>query len=345
MTTTNRQIVLVRRPKGLPTLEDFAERTTPVPTPGDGEVLVRNLYLSLDPAIRGWMSEARSYLPPIRLGEPVRSGALAEVVASNREDHRVGDVVQVLSAWEEYSVVGAQGLHGKVKDWPGIPLESSLSVLGGNGLTAYFGLFEIGRPKPGETVLVSAAAGAVGSIVGQLAKIHGCRVVGIAGGDAKCRMLVDELGFDAAIDHRDESLRARLKDRCPNGVDVFFDSVGGDVLDAGLARINVGARVVICGAISQINAETLPPGPSNYIHLLAKRARMEGFVTFDYAARFDEAREVLAGHVAEGRLKYRDDVAVGLENAPRHLLRLFDGSHRGKLMVQIADRSDRGAAR
>ncbi len=340
MTATNRQIVLVRRPTGLPTLEDFAEREAPIPVPGPGEVLVRNLYLSLDPAIRGWMSDAQSYLPPIRIGDPVRSGTLARVVASNRDDVEPGDVVQALAAWEEYSVLGKHGVHGKVKPIPGIPLESSLSVLGGNGLTAYFGLFEIGKPRPGETVLVTAAAGAVGSVVGQLAKIHGCRAVGIAGGADKCRWVVDELGFDAAIDYKSENVRARLKETCPKGVDVFFDSVGGALLDAGLGRINLHGRVVICGAISQINAESLPAGPSNYVRLIAMRARMEGFVTFDFAARYDEARAEIARHILEGRLRYRDDVVVGLSNAPRHLLRLFDGSHLGKLMVAIADEGE-----
>ncbi|MBC7174593.1 MAG: NADP-dependent oxidoreductase, partial [Polyangiaceae bacterium] len=328
---------LARRPSGLPALEDFALKEAPMPAHGPGEVLVRNLYLSLDPAIRGWMSDAQSYLPPIRIGDPVRSGALAEVIASNREGLLPGDIIQALAAWEEYSVLGEHAIHGKVAPIEGIPLESSLSVLGGTGLTAYFGLLEIGAPKPGETVLVTAAAGAVGSIVGQLAKLHGCRAVGIAGGREKCEWLTGELGFDAAIDYRSGDLRARLKEACPKGVDVFFDCVGGEQLDLGLARINLGARVVICGAISQINAEELPPGPSNYVRLIAKRARMQGFVTFDYAARFDAARAELARHIFEGNLRYRDDVVVGLESAPRHLLRLFDGSHRGKLMVKITD--------
>jgi NADPH-dependent curcumin reductase CurA len=322
---------------GAPVAEDFAMGEVAIPSPGEGEVLVRNLYLSLDPAIRGWMSEAKSYLPPIRIGDPIRSGTLSQVVASNRDDHVPGDIVQALAAWEEYSVLSAHGLHGKVSPTPGIPLCSQLSVLGGNGLTAYFGLLEVGAPRPGETVLVTAAAGGVGSLVGQIAKIHGCRAVGITGGADKARWLTDELGYDAAIDYKSEDLRAALKAACPKGVDVFFDSVGGEILNAGLARINIGARVVICGAISQINATELPPGPSNYMQLMAKRARMQGFMTLDYAHRFHEARAEIAGWIREGKLRYRDDIALGLENAPRHLLRLFDGTHRGKLMVKLAD--------
>ncbi len=333
----NRQVVLARRPVGVPVADDFALRDAPMPTPGEGEVLVKNLYLSLDPAIRGWMSDAKSYLPPIRIGDPIRSGALSQVVASKREGFAPGDLVQTLAAWEEYSVLSAHGLHGKVKPVEGVPLRSQLNVLGGNGLTAYFGLFEVGTPKPGETVLVTAAAGGVGSLVGQLAKIHGCRAVGVTGGADKAKWIVDELGYDAAIDYKHDDLRAALKATCPKGVDVFFDSVGGEVLNLGLRHINLGARVVVCGAISQINATDLPPGPSNYVQLIPQRARMQGFVTLDYAARYDEARAAIAGLIREGKLRFRDDVAYGLENAPQHLLRLFDGTHRGKLMVELAE--------
>jgi NADPH-dependent curcumin reductase CurA len=336
----NRQVVLARRPVGVPVADDFALRDAPMPTPGEGEVLVQNLYLSLDPAIRGWMSEAKSYLPPIRLGDPIRSGALSRVVTSRLEGYAPGDVVQTLAAWEEHSVLSSRALHGKVKPVEGVPLRSQLNVLGGNGLTAYFGLLEVGAPKPGETVLVTAAAGGVGSLVGQLAKIHGCRAVGVTGGADKARWIVDELGYDAAIDYKRDDLRAALKATCPEGVDVFFDSVGGEVLNLGLRHINLGARVVLCGAISQINATELPPGPSNYVQLLAKRARMQGFVTLDYAARYDEARAAIAAWIREGKLRYRDDVAHGLENAPRHLLRLFDGTHRGKLMVRLTDEGE-----
>lgn len=306
-------------------------------SPGPGEVLLRNLYLSIDPAIRGWMSEAKSYLPPIRIGEPIRSGTLSQIIASNAEDWPEGQIVQALAAWESYSVVPARNLHGKVRPIEGIALHAMLSVLGGTGLTAYFGLLEVGRPRAAETVVVSAAAGGVGSIVGQIAKIEGCRTVGLAGSSDKCAWLVDELGYDLAIDYKTADLRAALAKACPRGIDVFFDSVGGEILNTALTRLAHRGRVVLCGAISQINAPELPPGPSNYLQLLAKSARMEGFTTLDFASRYGEARERLAGWILEGKIRYRDDIVEGLDHAPGHLLRLFTGEHRGKLMVKVAD--------
>ncbi|MGB5812028.1 MAG: NADP-dependent oxidoreductase, partial [Polyangiales bacterium] len=297
----------------------------------------KNLYLSIDPAIRGWMKDARSYLPPIAIGAPVRSGTLSQVVASNAEGWEPGQIVQALAAWESYSVVSATNLHGRVKPIEGIPLPSMLSVLGGTGLTAYFGLLEVGRPKPGGTVLVSAAAGGVGSIVGQLARIQGCRAVGLTGSDAKCTWLTDDLGYDAAINYKNDDLRRALDAACPNGIDVFFDSVGGDILDTVLTRLNRRSAVALCGAISQINEPSLPAGPRNYLQLLAKSARMEGFTTLDFAERYDEARTALAGWIQRGELRYRDDIVDGIENAPAHLLRLFSGEHRGKLMVKLSD--------
>jgi NADPH-dependent curcumin reductase CurA len=299
--------------------------------------LLKNLYLSIDPAIRGWMSDAKSYLPPIEIGSPIRSGTLSQVVESNAEDWPVGQIVQALATWEAYSVVPHESLHGKVKPVEGVPLPSMLSVLGGNGLTAYFGLLEVGEPKEGETVLVSAAAGGVGSIVGQVARIKGCQAVGLTGTDEKCAWLTDELGYDAAINYKSADLKLALKEACPKGVDVFFDSVGGEILDTSLTRLNRRGRVVLCGAISQINAPELPPGPSNYLQLLAKSARMEGFTTLDFARRYDEARSELADWIREGRLRYRDEIVEGIDEAPAHLLRLFSGHHRGKLMVKLAD--------
>lgn len=308
--------------------------------PGDGEVLLKNLYLSIDPAIRGWMSDAKSYLPPIQIGEPIRSGTLSQIVESNAEGWPVGQIVQALATWESYSVVPARNLHGRVKRIEGIPLASMLSVLGGTGLTAYFGLLEVGRPREGETVLVSAAAGGVGSIVGQIAKLEGCRAVGLTGSDEKCAWLIEELGYDAAINYRTADLRSALKEACPKGVDVFFDSVGGDILDTVLTRLNYHGRIALCGAISQINEAELPPGPRNYLQLLAKSARMEGFTTLDFARRYDEARADLAGWIREGKIRHRDEIVEGIENAPSHLLRLFSGEHRGKLMVKLADPED-----
>lgn len=337
MTLRNRRCLLVERPVGLPTEDCYAFDEVDVPEIADGQALVRNLFLALDPAIRGWMNESKgSYMPPIALGEPVRSGNVSEVVASKIPGIGVGEIHQTLGGWEEYSVLDRRGFHGRIEALPGIPVQSALHVLGGSGLTAYFGLFEVGQPKTGETVVVSAASGSVGSLVGQMAKIAGCRVVGITGDASKARWLVDELGFDAAVDHKHQKLRDALKEACPKGVDVFFDSAGGEILDTVLARINVGARIALCGAISQINALEPPPGPRNYVHLLAKRGRMQGFVTIDYAKRYPEAREQIAAWVREGKLRFHEEIVEGLENAPRHFLRLFDGSHRGKLVVELA---------
>mgnify|MGYP001822044279 FL=1 len=333
----NRQILLRRRPVGVPAADDFDSAGGAVGTPGAGEVLLKNLYLSIDPAIRGWMSDAKSYLPPIEIGAPIRSGTLSQIVESNAEGWPAGQIVQALASWESYSVVPARQLHGKVKPVEGIPLPSMLSVLGGNGLTAYFGLLEVGRPKSGQTVLVSAAAGGVGSIVGQLARIKGCRAVGLTGTDEKCAWLTDELSYDAAINYKTADLRRALKDACPEGIDVFFDSVGGEILNTSLTRLNRRGCVVLCGAISQINAPELPPGPSNYLQLLAKSARMEGFTTLDFARGYDAARAELAGWIREGQLRYRDEIVEGIDEAPSHLLRLFSGHHRGKLMVKLAD--------
>ncbi len=283
------------------------------------------------------MSDAKSYLPPIGIGEPIRSGTLSQIIESKAEAWPVGQIVQALAAWESYSVVSSRMLHGRVKRMEGIPLSAMLSVLGGTGLTAYFGLLEVGKPKEGETVLVSAAAGGVGSIVGQIAKVQGCRAVGLTGSDEKCVWLTDELGYDAAINYKTTDLRLALKETCPEGVDVFFDSVGGEILNTVLTRLNYHGRVVVCGAISQINEAELPSGPRNYLQLLAKSARMEGFTTLDFTTRYDEARANLARWIREGQIQYRDEVAKGLDEAPLHLLRLFSGEHRGKLMVKLAD--------
>lgn len=333
----NRQILLKKRPVGVPCADDFATDSRPVSRPGQGEVLLRNLYLSIDPAIRGWMSDAKSYLPPIGVGEPVRSGTLSQIVESRAEGWPQGQIVQALAAWESYSVVPSSNLHGKVQPIEGIPLHAMLSVLGGTGLTAYFGLLEVGCPRSSETVVVSAAAGGVGSIVGQIAKVKGCRAIGLTGSDEKCRWLVDELGFDDAINYKGADLRSALKNACPTGIDVFFDSVGGEILNTVLTRLNHHGRVALCGAISQINAPELPPGPSNYLQLLTKSARMEGFTTLDFASRYDEARAELAAWIRQGEIRYRDDIVEGLDRAPSQLLRLFNGAHRGKLMVKLAD--------
>lgn len=335
---TNRRVLLERRPVGLPSAADFRHDEVVVADPGPGQALVRNLYLSLDPAIRGWMNDARgSYMPPIAIGAPIRSGNVSEVLVSNIEGIEPGQIHQTLGGWETYSTLDAQGFHGRIEPLPGIPIHSAMNVLGGSGLTAYFGLFEVGQPKPGETVLVSAASGSVGTLVGQLAKIHGCRTVGLTSSEDKRAWLIDGLGFDDAIDYTHEDLKKGIDRTCPKGVDVYFDSVGGDVLDTVLTRLRIGARIALCGAISQINATEAPKGPKNYLQLLGKRARMQGFVTIDFAARYGEAREIIAGYIRDGRLRYHDEIVDGLDAAPEHFLRLFDGSHKGKLMVRLAD--------
>ncbi len=337
MTDVNRQILLKKRPVGAPAADHFESGEGRVRSPGRGQVLLKNLYLSIDPAIRGWMRDAKSYLPPIAIGEPIRSGALSQIIESNADGWPAGQIVQGIAAWESFSTVPASNLHGRVERIEGIPLHAMLSVLGGTGLTAYFGLLEVGRPEEGETVLVSAAAGGVGSVVGQIARIKNCRAVGLTGSDDKCAWLTDALGYEAAINYKTADLQIALKEACPQGIDVFFDSVGGEILNTVLTRLNRHGRIALCGAISQLNEGERPPGPSNYLQLLAKSARMEGFTTLDFASRYDEARAVLATWIREGQLKYRDDIVDGLENAPAHLLRLFTGEHRGKLMVKLAD--------
>ncbi len=330
---TNLQIRLAARPKGLPKDSDFQVTEEPIPQPGEGQVLVRNLFLSLDPAMRGWMNEGRSYVPPIGIGELMRGLTIGEVVESRHPDFAPGDVVSGVLGWQHYGVARGKDLQ---KIPPGISPTVALGPLGMTGLTAYFGLLEVGQLKAGETVLVSGAAGAVGSIAGQIAKIQGCRAVGIAGTDEKCRWITEELGFDEAINYKTaKDLHEEIRRACPQGIDVFFDNVGGDVLDTALRSLALHARVVICGAISQYNATGPMKGPSHYMALLVQRARMQGFVVFDYQSRYAEAQAQLGRWLAEGKLHYREDVVEGLENAPRALLRLFDGSNTGKLVVKL----------
>jgi NADPH-dependent curcumin reductase CurA len=331
----NHQVRLAARPVGLPKRSDWQFTETPMPKPGDHEVLVRTLYLSLDPAMRGWMNEGRSYIPPVGIGEVMRAGGIGRVVASNHPDFAVGDHVNGTLGIQDYAVLEG-GRLTKVE--PKLaPLPVFLNTLGMPGMTAYFGLLDVGQPKPGDTVVVSGAAGAVGASVGQIAKIKGCRAVGIAGGAAKCRYLVDELGFDAAIDYKAEDVREGLRTHCPKGVNVYFDNVGGDILDIVLTRLTLHARVVICGAISQYNNTTAVKAPSNYLSLLVNRARMEGMVVFDYADRFPQARRDIAAWIAAGKLKSREDVVDGLQTFPETLLKLFNGENFGKLVLKVAD--------
>jgi NADPH-dependent curcumin reductase CurA len=334
MTEQNRRWLLARRPTGTVSAEDFQLVVEPVPEPAEGEALIRNLYFSCDPTQRGWMA-MDTYLPIVPLGAVMRAFAAGRVVRSKNPRLAEGQLVQGLFGWQDYALV-QQGQASPVP--AGVPLETALSVLGVTGLTAYFGLLEVGRPQAGETVVVSGAAGATGSAVGQIARIHGCRPIGIAGGPEKCRELVAELGYEAAIDYKREDVAARLRELCPKGIDVYFDNVGGAILDAALANLAMRGRVVLCGAISRYDGGPgAGAGPKNYMNLVIRRGRMEGFIVLDYWPRAPEAVEKLAGWLREGSLKDRVDVVHGFENAPAALARLFKGENRGKQLVKIAE--------
>jgi NADPH-dependent curcumin reductase CurA len=336
----NRCWVLARRPTGTVGREHFEWQERPVPSIKEGEFLVRNLWLSCDPTQRGWM-EMDTYVPMLPLGEVMASGAAGEVVESKHPDFAKGDLLSGMFGWQDYAVGGGagfgEGLVRPQKIPPGVDIPVALSIFGLTGLTAYFGLLEVGRPNAGDTVLVSAAAGAVGSIVCQMAKLKGFRVVGIAGGRRKCDWLRDELGVEA-IDYKSEDVQARLAEMCPDGVNVFFDNVGGQILDAGLARIAAHARIVICGVMSAMNDFEQRPGIRNHVFLILQRASMRGFLIFDYLDRASEAIGELASWASEGKIKTQVDVIEGLENAPDALRRLFTGENLGKQLVKIADR-------
>ena len=332
---SNRQFRLAGRPQGMVKRDDFSLTEEPLPEPQEGEFLVQVLYLSLDPAMRGWMNDRRSYVPPVQIGEVMRALGAGRVIESKHPGYPEGDHVVGLFGVQEYATSDGDGV---IKVDPNVvPLPVYLGALGMPGMTAYFGLLDIGQPKEGDTVVVSGGAGAVGTVTGQIAKIKGCRVVGIAGGEEKCRYLVDELGFDAAIDYKSEDVRAALKEHCPKGIDVYFDNVGGEILDAALSRLARGARIVICGAISQYNNEGPMKGPSNYMSLLVNRARMEGFVVFDYSDRFMDAAMEMAGWMMEGKLTSREDIVEGFETFPETLLKLYKGENIGKLVLKVAD--------
>jgi NADPH-dependent curcumin reductase CurA len=333
MDTVNHQFRLAARPTGLVGREHFDYVEEPVPALVDGQVLVKILYVSLDPAMRGWMSEGRSYIPPVQIGEVMRAGTVGVVAESKSERFAPGDHVTSWLGVQEYAVCDENAVF-KI-DAYAAPLTTYLGALGMPGMTAYFGLLDVGAPKEGETVVVSGAAGAVGSVVGQIAKLKGCRVVGIAGGPEKCAWIVDELSFDAAIDYKSENVPDALRKHCPEGVDVYFDNVGGEILDAVLARLARGARVPLCGAISQYNKMDSMRGPSNYMSLLVNRARMQGFVVIDYMSRYPEATREMAGWIAEGKLVAREDVVEGFEGFPEALQKLFAGENVGKLVLKV----------
>lgn len=331
---TNTQIKLISRPVGTPKASDFSIEKNDIPELEDGQILIKNLYISLDPAMRGWMSDAPSYLPPVGLGDVMRAGSVGKVVASKNDRFPEGSYISGTGGVQEYVVTNGKG-YFPIK--PQAPLPMYLSVFGMTGFTAYFGLLNVGEPKEGDTVLVSGGAGAVGSVVGQIAKIKGCRVVGIAGGEKKCNYMKEELGFDGVIDYKTEKLSSAMKRECPNGIDVYFDNVGGDTLNTALRFINMNARVVICGAISQYNSETGPVGPSNYLSLLVRRAKMEGFIVFDYAKDYMIAAKDMGQWMAEGKLKTKEYVVEGIETFHENLLRLFSGEKFGKLVLKVGD--------
>lgn len=335
MPTVNHQFRLASRPVGIPSRANWDYAEEPLGDPAEGEVQVKVLYLSLDPAMRGWMNEGKSYIPPVGIGEVMRAGGVGRVIASKDKAFAVGDFVYGTLGIQEYTVQTGAGLT-KV-DPKVAPLPVYLGTLGIPGMTAYFGLLDVGQPQAGDTVVVSGAAGAVGSVVGQIAKIKGCRAIGIAGSRDKCQYLTGELGFDAAIDYKAENVKDALRTHCPKGVNVYFDNVGGEILDTVLTQIARGARIVICGAISQYNNTDGVQGPRNYLSLLVNRASMKGMVVFDYADRYAQAGREMAGWMAAGKLKSREHVVAGLETFPETLLMLFKGENTGKLVLKVAD--------
>jgi NADPH-dependent curcumin reductase len=331
--TLCRSIHLAKRPAGLPADDTWELREGPVPTPGEGDVLVKVAYISLDPAMRGWINEGRSYIDPVNIGDMMRAGGIGEVIESRDPKFKAGDTVVGTGVVATHAVARARDL---TKVDPSLaPLPRFLGGLGMPGMTAYFGLLDVGVYKPGDVVVVSGASGAVGALVGQIAKLKGSKVIGIAGGKEKCDYCVQELGFDACIDYKSENVLKKLREHCPEGLDIYFDNVGGEILEACLASLKKGARIVICGAISQYNNMQAMAGPRNYIQLLINRARMEGFVVFDYASRYAEAQKEIAGWMASGQVKFREDIREGIETFPQTLRMLFTGENFGKLVLKL----------
>jgi NADPH-dependent curcumin reductase len=333
MAATNHKFRLAARPVGMPKSSDWTYAAEPVEEPKEGELLVQVLYISLDPAMRMWINDVRSYMPPVGIGEVMRALGLGIVTASRNPRFAVGDHVSGVFGVQEYALTDGKGVT-KI-DPRVVPLPKYLNVLGMTGMTAYFGLLETGQPKPGDTVVVSAAAGAVGAVVGQIAKIKNCHVVGIAGGAEKCRYIMQDLGFDAAIDYKNEDVKQSLRKQCTKGIDVYFDNVGGAILEAALANLARGARIVLCGAISQYCNTGPIAGPSNYLSLVSNRATMKGMLVIDYADRYAQAGAEMAAWMAAGKLKSREDIVEGLATFPETLLKLFKGENSGKLMLKV----------
>jgi hypothetical protein len=331
----NKQLKLAKRPFGMPEPDTWNMENQEVGTVADGQFLVKQHYISLDPAMRGWMNDAKSYIPPVQIGEVMRAGSVGEIIESKHPDFKVGEFVSGWGGVQQYAITDGKGWY-KV-DPKLAPLPTYIGTLGMPGMTAYFGILEVGQIKEGEVVLVSGAAGAVGSVVGQIAKIKGCTVIGIAGGAEKCNYIVDQLGFDGAIDYKNENVKAKLRELCPKGIDVYFDNVGGEILDIALTRIRRHARIVICGAISQYNNKEAVKGPSNYLSLLVNRGRMEGMVVMDYTKDFGKAAMEMGMWMAQGKLKSREDVYEGIENFYDTFTRLFTGQKMGKLVLKVMD--------
>jgi NADPH-dependent curcumin reductase len=332
----NQQWLMNERPNGMVSEQHFTLTNTETPVLGEGEVLIKTLMLSFDPAMRGWMDDKPSYLPPVAINEPMRASGIGQVVESNDDALPVGTLVQGILGWQEYSVAGPTSLFPPSALPAGTPPNIALSVLGATSLTAYFGLLRIGDPQPGETVLVSGAAGATGSAAAQIAKLKGARVIGIAGGKDKCDWLLGT-GIDAVIDYKSEDIRARLAETCPDGIHVFFDNVGGDTLEAAIEHAADFARFVLCGSISSYNDDSLKAGPNNMFSLIAKRIRMQGFIMFDYMAEIDGAMADLVQWLTDGKLQWREDIQEGFENIPSTFLRLFNGSNQGKQLLKLAE--------
>jgi NADPH-dependent curcumin reductase CurA len=334
----NRRWVLNTRPKAALEPDTFRWEEVPIPSLSDGEFLVRNLWLSFDPAQRGWLNDIPSYVPPVQIGEPMRAGSVGQVVESRNSDFSLGDLVVGTFGWQDYAVSNAQGPMPARKLPPGVTPGMALSILGITGMTAYFGMMDIGKPVEGDVVVVSGAAGATGSIAGQIARIMGAsKVIGIAGGPAKCNWLIDEAKLDAAIDYKNDDVAARLDEFAPNGINVLFDNVGGDILDQCLARVAFKARIVLCGGISSGYGLGPVQGPSNYFQLVIRSGRMEGFVVINYLAQFPQAMARMHSWIEAGRLTWREDVAEGLDNAPKLLQGLFSGANFGKQLLKIAE--------
>ena len=336
--TINRQWLLAARPDGMIGPQNFEYAETPIPSISSGQILVKNLYLSFDPTQRNWMVDRPGYLPPVAMGEVMRAGSVSQVVESQHGDFAVGELVQTTGCWQDYAVVApGEGHTGINKVPPGVSPEMMLSIMGITGMTAYFGLMDHGQPKAGETVLVSGAAGATGSVVWQIAKLKGCRVVGIAGGPEKCAWLKDVAGFDAVIDYKNENVSEQIGIHCPDKWDIFFDNVGGSILEAALDHLNLYSRVVMCGGIANYNAKEPVPGPVNLMNLVTNRGRMQGFIILDYLPRAMEAIEALMGWVASGDIVYQVDMQEGFDNIPSTLQRLYTGQNFGKQLLKIAD--------